>query len=311
MIKQPRILLFGSSGQVGTELKNNFPDIIACDRTMVDFAAPDALRALVRKLSPDIIINASAYTAVDRAESEPDVAMAINAKAPGILAEEALRTNALLVHYSTDYVFDGSKAGPWVETDKPHPLNIYGASKLAGEEAIQNVGGKFLILRTSWVYGPHGHNFLFTMLRIGRERESLNIVDDQIGAPTTSIELARATHRVIDSILEGGVGDESIYSGIYHMSCAGAVSWCGFAQAIFARAGSLLNGKNPSVNPISSRQYPTPARRPLNSLLCNEKLHLRFGVRLANWESALDECMYQGALSYHLKDWKGNKTVFN
>jgi dTDP-4-dehydrorhamnose reductase len=284
---QPHILIVGAYGQVGVELQRSFADtgeIICRDRDTVDLAAPD------------IILNAAAYTAVDRAESEPDVAMAVNAQAPAILAEEAQRTGALLVHYSTDYIFDGSKPSPWVETDQPNPLNVYGATKLAGEEAIQQVGGKYLIFRTSWVFGPHGQNFLLTMLRLGRERDSLNIVDDQIGAPTTSIELANATRSIADGVLAGRFGATSDWAGLYHMTCSGSVSWCGFARAIFTRAQALLDGKMPVVNPISTSEYPTPAKRPQNSCLSNEKLGARFAVRLAPWETALDEALRRLAL---------------
>jgi dTDP-4-dehydrorhamnose reductase len=286
-----RILIVGSAGQVGVELQRSFADageIVGRDRDTVDLAVPEQVREMVRSAAPDIILNAAAYTAVDRAESEPEVAMTVNAEATRILAEEALRTSALLVHYSTDYVFDGSKVGPWVETDEPNPQNVYGASKLAGEEAIQNVGGKYLIFRTSWVYGPHGSNFLLTMLRLGRERESLNVVDDQIGAPTTSIELANATRTIVNGVLAGQFGADADWAGLYHMTCSGSVSWRGFAQAIFARAQSQLNGKSPTVHPIPSSAYPTPAKRPHNSVLSNEKLAARFGVRLAPWEVALD-----------------------
>ena len=294
MSNRPRILIVGAAGQVGLELQRSFADagLITCrDRDTVDLAVLDQVRSMVRDGAPDIILNAAAYTAVDRAESEPDVALAINAQAPAILAEEALRAGALLVHYSTDYVFDGTKTSPWVETDKPHPLNVYGASKLAGEEAIQQVGGKFLIFRTSWVYGPHGSNFLLTMLRLGRERNFLNIVDDQIGAPTTSIELADATHAIVSGVLAGQFGATSDWAGLYHMTCGGSVSWCGFARAIFTHANALLDGKMPAVNPIPSSGYLTPARRPQNSVLSNEKLRSRFGVCLAPWETALDEAV--------------------
>jgi dTDP-4-dehydrorhamnose reductase len=288
---RPRILIVGAAGQVGLELQRSFADageIITRDRDTVDLAVPDQVRAMVRDAAPNIILNAAAYTAVDRAESEPDAALAINAQAPGILAEESLRSGTLLVHYSTDYVFDGFKVGPWVETDKPNPLNVYGASKLAGEKVIQQVGGKYLIFRTSWVYGPHGSNYLLTMLRLGRERESLKIVDDQIGAPTTSIELADATRAIVSGVLAGQFGDLSNWAGLYHMTSSGAVSWCGFARAIFERAGDLLDGKMPVVHPILSSEYPVAAKRPQNSVISNEKLRARFGVQLSPWEAALD-----------------------
>ncbi len=294
MSNRQRILIVGSAGQVGRELQRSFFDageIVAYNRESVDLAAPDQVRAMVRAVAPHIILNAAAYTAVDRAETEPDTAMAVNATAPGVMAEEALRAGALLVHYSTDYVFDGKKSGPWVETDSPNPLNAYGASKLAGEQAIQRVGGKYLIFRTSWVYGPHGNNFLRTMLRLGRERDSLKIVDDQFGAPTSSIELANATRTVVDGALAGQFGAADTWSGLYHMTCSGRVSWCGFAQAIFARAQAHLDGRKPEVNLIPSSEYPVPAMRPNNSVLSNEKLFARFGVRLSPWESALNEVM--------------------
>lgn len=296
MSNRPRILIVGAAGQVGLELQRSFDDygeIICRDRDTVDLAVPDQVRAMVRDAAPEIILNAAAYTAVDRAESEPEVAMAVNSTAPGILAEEALRTGALLVHYSTDYVFDGSKTSPWAETDKTNPLNVYGSTKLAGEQAIQQVGGNYLIFRTSWVYGPHGSNFLLTMLRLGCERESLNIVDDQIGAPTSSIELANATRRIVGGVLDGQFGATPNWADLYHMTCSGSVSWCGFSRAIFMRAQALLDGKMPAVNPISTSEYPTPAKRPLNSCLSNEKLEARFAVRLSSWDTALDEAMHR------------------
>jgi dTDP-4-dehydrorhamnose reductase len=287
-----RILIVGAAGQVGWELAKSFHEVgevFAHDRSTLDLTVPERLREIIRQTAPDIILNAAAYTAVDRAESEPDLAMTVNALAPRILAEEALRIRALLVHYSTDYVFDGTKAGPWVETDLVHPLNAYGASKLFGEKAIRRAGGRFLIFRTSWVYGPRGNNFLRTMLRLGRERDLLKIVDDQVGAPTSSIALARATCAVTRRILDRSAGAEEEWAGVYHMTCGGSVSWCGFAQAIFARASALRGEKVPQIQPIPTSGYPTPARRPQNSVLSNEKLVTRFGVCLPAWEVALDE----------------------
>ncbi len=265
--------------------------VIGVDRESVDLADPAQTRELVRRTAPDVILNAAAYTAVDRAESERDLAYAINEGAPRVLAEEALRRDAVFVHYSTDYVFDGSKASPWLETDAPHPLSVYGASKLAGEQAVTAAGGRFLIFRTSWVYGPHGNNFLLTMLRLARERDRLSIVDDQIGAPTTSIELARATHAIVTGILAGQFGAPEDWAGLYHMTCGGSVSWFGFAQAIFARAAELLAVKPPALTPIATKDYPTPAARPRNSVLSNAKLCDRFGVELSPWESALEETL--------------------
>ena len=292
--ENPRILIVGNAGQLGRELEKVFAGIgpiVGVDRESVDLADPEQTRELVRRAAPDVILNAAAYTAVDRAESERDLAYAINEGAPRVLAEEALRRDALFVHYSTDYVFDGGKSSPWVETDSPNPLNVYGASKLAGEQAVAAVGGKFLILRTSWVYGPHGSNFLLTMLRLARERDRLSIVDDQIGGPTTSIELARVTHAIVTGILADRFGSYENWTGLYHMTCGGSVSWFGFAQAIFARAAELLAVKPPTLAAIATKDYPTPAARPRNSVLSNAKLHDRFDVELAPWELALEETL--------------------
>jgi dTDP-4-dehydrorhamnose reductase len=296
MSKRPRILILGAMGQVGVELQRSFAatgEIIALGHNAIDLSQPGQIPTFIRRLVPDVILNAAAYTAVDRAESEPELARAINSIAPGILAEEALRAGALLVHYSTDYVFDGSKKTPWIETDDPNPLNVYGATKLEGERAIQQVGGKFLIFRTSWVYGPHGQNFLFTMLRLGKEKDRLSVVDDQIGAPTTSCELADATREVVTQVLYRDCGEKAKWTGLYHMSCSGSVSWCGFARAIFELAVDVLDGRRPQVNPIATSEYPMPARRPGYSVLCNAKLEEGFGVRLQSWESALDRILQQ------------------
>lgn len=290
----PSILILGSQGQLGRELQRSFAgfgSITAADRDTIDLANAEQIRAAMRRIQPDVILNAAAYTAVDRAESEPELAYAINAAAPCVLAEEARERSALLVHYSTDYVFDGAKPEPWIEDDLPNPLNVYGASKLAGERAVESAGGKYLIFRTSWVYGPHGKNFLLTMLRLGAERDKLSIVDDQIGAPTTSIELANATRTIAEGILAGRYGEPQNWTGVYHMTCTGKTSWFGFAQAIFACVAEMR--KAPELTAIQSEAYPTPAKRPLNSVLSNEKLYARFGVRLAEWSAALDEAMRQ------------------
>jgi dTDP-4-dehydrorhamnose reductase len=294
LVTTPRILIVGNAGQLGHELESIFAGvgpITAVDRESVDLADADQTRALVHRTEPDLILNAAAYTAVDRAESEPELAHAINTHAPRVLAEETHKRNALFVHYSTDYIFDGSKTEPWVENDTPNPLNVYGASKLAGEQAVEKIGGKFLIFRTSWVYGPHGNNFLLTMLRLGRERDKLSIVDDQVGAPTTSIELARATHAIVNGVLAGRFGSRESWAGLYHMTCAGSVTWFGFAQAIFARASELLGAKVPQLAAIPTSAYPTPAARPANSILANAKLNARFGVQLPSWQSALEETL--------------------
>ena len=292
--ENPRILIVGNAGQLGRELEKifaGFGPIVAVDRESVDLAEAAQIRSLVHRAAPDIILNAAAYTAVDRAESERDLAFAINEQAPRVLAKEARRRNALFVHYSTDYIFDGGKSSPWLETDAPNPLNVYGASKLAGEQAVESVAGNFLIFRASWVYGPHGNNFLLTMLRLARERDRLSIVDDQIGAPTTSIELARATHSIVTGILAGRFGAPENYAGLYHTTCSGSVSWFGFAQAIFARAAELLAVTPPALTPIATKDYPTPAARPHYSLLSNAKLRARFGVELSPWQSALEETL--------------------
>lgn len=289
-----RVLIAGAAGQLGRELQRSFADfgeIVAVDRESVDLAVPEQVRALVQQVKPSVILNAAAYTAVDRAESERELAMAINAEAPRVLAEEARQKGALLVHYSTDYVFDGTRQGPWTEDDPAYPLSVYGESKLAGEKAVQQVGGPSLIFRTSWVYGPHGKNFLLTMLRLASERESLSVVDDQIGAPTSSIALADATRTIVEGISERRFGTPASWAGLYHMTCSGSTSWYEFAEAIFARAGTLLDGRQPEVRPIASSEYPTPAKRPRNSVLSNERLQAKLGVRLPSWEEGLDEVL--------------------
>ncbi len=293
---QPRVLIVGRTGQVGRELALHFAGthaVVAVDRGELNLGSPEQIHSVVAEAKPDVIVNAAAYTAVDRAEAEPEVAEAVNARAPGVLAEAARKTGALLVHYSTDYVFNGAKSVPWVEDDPTGPLNVYGRTKLAGEEAIRAVGGRYLIFRTSWVYGPTGKNFLLTMLRLGRERAELGVVDDQFGAPTTAGELARATQAVVAEVLAGRCGTKDAWAGVYHMTCNGETTWCGFTRAIFARAGALLDGRTPQVNPIASADYPTPARRPRHSVLANGKLEKQFGVRLLPWAEALDAVLDQ------------------
>lgn len=300
MTRPVRILVLGAGGQLGQELVRQFAgagDLLALGHQELDLEDAVRLRDRVSAASADVVLNAAAYTAVDRAESEPERAMAINAEAPRILAEECAKTGALLVHYSTDYVFDGTKAGAWSEDDAPNALNVYGRSKLAGENAVRRVGGNFLIFRTSWVYGPLGKNFLRTMLRLAEERDQLSVVDDQVGAPTTTLELARATRRIVYGIGLGQFGAETQWPGLYHMTCGGTVSWCGFAEAIFARASGILHTKVPAVRAISTSAYTTPAKRPANSVLSSEKLETRFGFKLAGWQAALDEVMETVRLS--------------
>lgn len=279
-------LVLGAQGQLGIELQRAFRDagrVVAHDRAACDLGDPAAVRASVRDAKPDVILNAAAYTAVDRAEAEPEIAMRVNGEAPGILAEEARKLGALLVHYSTDYVFDGAKSASWVEEDATHPLNAYGATKLAGERNIEQVGGAYLTFRTSWVFSPQGKNFMLTMLRLGQEREQLKVVNDQRGAPTSALAIAMATREVLGS----AVARES--SGVYHMTCSGETTWCGFAEAIFAYARGEKSWA--AVTGIPSVAYPTPAMRPANSVLSNGKLKSTFGVELPSWKAAVKESL--------------------
>ena len=290
-----RILLTGANGQVGWELARALAplgEVIGLDRSRLDLAQPDALRETVRAIAPTAIVNAAAYTAVDRAESEPDLARAINAIAPGVLAEEAQHLDAILVHYSTDYVFDGTKSEPYVEADPTHPLSVYGRTKLEGERAIGASGCRHLTLRTSWVYGARGHNFLLTMLRLARERRSLRIVDDQIGAPTWSREIAQATADLLGQPELAARGAD----GLYHLTAGGATTWFGFARAIFDSAEMARLGITPpALEAIPTSAYPTPARRPANSRLDCGRLFSRTGVRFAAWDAALARCLAEVA----------------
>jgi dTDP-4-dehydrorhamnose reductase len=283
-----RVLILGAQGQLGIELQKAFQgagEIAALGRDQCDLANPQMIRKVMAEFEPALVLNAAAYTAVDRAESEPQLATWVNGIAPGVLAQEARKLGAMLVHYSTDYVFDGSKKRPWVEDDPVNPLNTYGQTKLAGEQEIAEAGGRHLIFRTSWVYSPHGTNFLRTMLRLGEEREQLRVINDQIGAPTSAAALARATRTVIDA------GVDDVYCGVYHMTCAGKTSWCGFAQEIFRCAAAPEGKKWPEVIGIRATEYPTPAKRPKNSVMSNAKLQARFGVALPQWQHALAETL--------------------
>lgn len=289
--KDARVLIFGSKGQLGSDLKRSFSgagSILAYSREDMDVTDASAVHKCISEFRPNIILNATAYTAVDRAESERELAMAINGEAPGVLAEEARRQNSLFIHYSTDYVFDGTKTSPYVEEDEPNPLNIYGKTKLAGERAVQKVGGRYLIFRTSWVYGPHGNNFMLTMLRLGRQKRNLRVVDDQVGAPTTSRALAHATYSVVTQLARDQWNTPDIWAGLYHMTCGGKTTWCGFARAILAKA---MGCKDTTVLAIRTEQYPTPARRPANSVLSNCKLTAKFRVSLPGWSDALDDAL--------------------
>ena len=284
-----KILLLGQHGQVSRELQASLQgqgELSVRGREQLDLAQPDQIRQQVRELRPELIINAAAYTAVDQAESEPELAFAINAVAPGVLAEEAAALGAPLIHYSTDYVYDGSKSAPYIESDPTNPLGVYGQSKLAGERALQAVGGEYLILRTSWVYSLHGRNFLLTMQRLLQERDELKVVADQIGAPTWAGSIASTTAQLIQHWRDGQAGPW----GLYHLSAKGETSWFGFASAIAEQlraagqnAGQLL--------PIPSSDYPTPAQRPLNSRLDCSRLQHDWQVQLSDWHSALLECL--------------------
>jgi dTDP-4-dehydrorhamnose reductase len=277
--------LTGSNGQIGWELSRALAplgEVVAYDRSGMDLTVPDRIVAAVRTARPGIIVNAAAYTAVDQAEREPEVARTVNATAVGVLAEEAKRTRALLIHYSTDYVFDGTKEAPYVEEDTPNPLNEYGRSKLAGEQAIRQIDGPHLIVRTSWVYAARGRNFLLTMIRLLRERSEVRVVSDQIGAPTSAQAIAAATADILEKHGAAALGERR---GVYHVTASGSTSWHEFAAAI-----ARLERSAARVVAIPSEAYPTPARRPRNSRLSNEKALRQFGVVLPQWEAGLEAC---------------------
>lgn len=284
-----KILITGQHGQVSQALQQRLPDLgalIVLGRDQLDLANPGQIREHIRSHRPNLIINAAAHTAVDQAESEPDAAFAINAIAPGILAEEAKALGIPLIHYSTDYVFDGSKPAPYTETDAPNPLGVYGQSKLAGEQAIAAVGGEYLILRTSWVYSDHGKNFLLTMQHLLQEKPHLRIVADQIGAPTWADTIALSTRALIERWQAGQAGDW----GIYHLTAQGHTSWFGFAQVI----GEHLRAQGKAcaeLEAIPSSAYPTPAKRPLNSRLDCSRLQQQWHVSQPQWQDALRECL--------------------
>lgn len=292
-----KILLTGVTGQVGWELQRTLStlgEVIAAGRSagepvlQIDLAKPDTIRQAIRTVQPDLIVNAAAYTAVDKAESEPELAMAVNGVAPGVMAAEAKQLGAAIVHYSTDYVFDGNKTTAYVESDQPDPQNIYGKTKLAGEQALQAEGVPHLILRTCWVYGLRGKNFLLTMQRLGREREELRVVDDQIGAPTDSRTIAEATAQILSQATPNVASWLSNKSGVYHLSATGQTSWHGFAQAIFEHQPQHHERRLQRLIAIPSHEYPTPAKRPAYSLLSTHKLSNTFGLNLPNWRTALD-----------------------
>lgn len=292
MTPEPTILVTGVNGQVGFELLRSLQGlgrVVACDRSMLDLSDLDRVRSVVRELKPSIIVNPAAYTAVDKAETDVDAARRLNVEVPRAFAEEAARLGATLVHYSTDYVFDGTKEGAYVETDATNPQNVYGLTKLEGEQAIAATGCAHLILRTSWVYGRRGKNFLLTMLKLGSERPELRVVADQVGAPTWSKTIATATAHIVAQALAADDADWwAQRSGVYHFTSAGATSWHGFAEAIFAQA---MGEHAPKVLPIPASDYPVPAKRPSNSRLSHDKLTEAFGLRLPDWADALKLCL--------------------
>ena len=290
------ILVLGSQGQVGWELARSLlplGKVMALGRQDADLANPDALRQAVRACEPDLIVNAAAYTAVDKAETDEAAAMAVNAIAPGILAEEARHGKALLIHYSTDYVFDGQSNQAYVETDLTNPQSAYGRSKLAGEKAVAGAGCDHLILRTSWVYGARGHNFLRPVLRLAQEREHLRIVADQTGAPTWSRWIADATAHVARQAMDKRAA-QAFQSGAYHLACAGVTSWHGFASAIIEQHCLLYPAVEltvQAIEPIPTAEYPLPAKRPANSRLDCHKLTADYGIAAPDWQQALRLCM--------------------
>jgi dTDP-4-dehydrorhamnose reductase len=296
----PKIVVVGRHGQIAWDLQSSLLEIgsvSAVGRPQIDLADPDSIRKMIREFEPSVLVNAAAYTAVDQAEAEPELAMKVNGEAPQIMAEEMKRRSGLFITYSSDYVFDGEKASPYTESDAPHPLNMYGASKLAGDRAVEAAGGAYLVFRTSWVYAARGKNFLRTIMRLARERDELRVVDDQIGAPTLSTDIAQATLKVLKHLAgkscspAKALGDRR---GICNMTSRGSVSWYGFAVAIVEEMGRhMMNSDKPlpTVVPISTRERPAPASRPKNSRLSNEKLRRMFGVELPEWRTSLVKVM--------------------
>lgn len=288
---RPRILLTGASGQLGWELRRALAplgEVAALGRAEADLADAAALRERVRALRPRLIVNAAAYTAVDRAEEETELAFAVNARAPRVLAEEASRAGALLVHYSTDYVFSGERDEPYAEGDATGPLNVYGASKLEGERGIAEAGGAHLVLRTSWIYGWRGHNFLRTMLRLAREREELRVVNDQHGSPTWSRMVAEATAQIL-ARCAGGEGfalPERLW-GVYHLAAAGRTTWYDFARRILEGDARRAEQRCRALRAVPSEEYPTPARRPRFSVLDCSRIAGAFQLRIPHWRDQL------------------------
>ena len=309
-----KILLTGKHGQLGDDLQHLLPrlgDVVATDRRQLDLSRPDKIRKLIRDLHPSLIVNAAAYTAVDQAEKDEPLARAINSEAPAIMAEEAKKIGAAIVHYSTDYVFDGAKNFPYDENDPPNPISVYGRTKLAGEQAVRDLGVDHLIFRTAWVYSTRGKNFLLTMLRLATQREELRIVCDQVGAPTWSREIAGATVKALQQICDPTAGTATWpeRNGTYHMTAGGESNWYEFTQVILREAAqsphstawfqAATNGKElitRRVIPITTAEYPTPARRPAYSVLSNAKLNRVFGIHSPDWRQQLNEVFSRNPL---------------
>ena len=286
-----KILLIGKNGQVGWELRRTLAplaELVAMDYPEINFTDTAALRRLVADVRPDAVVNAAAYTAVDKAETEPELCRQINAGAPGILAEEAKKLGALMVHYSTDYIFDGTKTSPYVETDAPNPLGAYGRSKLEGDQAVKASGADHLIFRLCWVYGARGQNFMLTMQRLAREREKLRVVGDQFGCPTWSRMIAEATTLALKQAMAGA--NRSAFSGEYHLAAGGWANWQEFAFRIIELMPDAER-KCREVEKIATAEYPLPAKRPAYSVLDCGKLQKTFGLRLPDWESSLRQVL--------------------
>jgi len=287
MPDRPVVLLVGRTGQVGGELLTALDPIarlVAPSHSELDLADPDAIRRVVRATRPAVVVNAAAYTAVERAEHDAALCTRINADAPGILAEESARIGARIIHYSTDYVFDGTKGSPYVEADAPSPLNVYGRTKLDGERAVVSSRARHLILRTSWVYGSRGANFLRTMLRLAEQREEVTVVDDQTGTPTWCRSIARATAQLLPR-LSGSDGDDT--SGVFHLTSAGSATWCSFAAAIFAHVARSGAQREVHARPISTSEFASSVRRPAYSVLDCSRVRERFGIAIPDWREDL------------------------
>jgi dTDP-4-dehydrorhamnose reductase len=286
-----KILLIGKNGQVGWELRRTLAplaEVVAVDYPEINFTDAPALRQFVAATRPDVVVNAAAYTAVDKAETETELCRQVNAVAPGVLAEEAKKLGALMVHYSTDYIFDGTKTSPYIETDAPNPLGAYGRSKLEGDRAVKASGANYLIFRLCWVYGARGQNFMLTMQRLAREREKLRVVGDQFGCPTWSRMIAEATALALKQVLNGE--DRAAFNGEYHLAAAGQTSWHGFAARIIELMPEAER-KCRVVEKITTAEYPLPAKRPAHSVLDCGKLQKTFGLRLPDWEASLRQVL--------------------